>query len=324
MMDPVEEVEDLSDTVRGSIGSMRISPNKKDLKEREVSRWQFLAWRLDPQKSFSDWKVEVTRINGVKDSREGKIFETYHVHRCFLGAGPRQSDYFNGVFQANNLEESQSGVSRFDLEESAADAFPAFLDYIYSFNDVDVTTESAVALRHLGNYFGVSCLFNAVSIFIIEQDLNEENVHIYCAEALLYHDLEIVDACMKMAAKARQDLLVPMDTIVSMDDASPAQMTMQMLSMQQQNQLLLYALQHSADECTKLNTDRTGFKRIPVRWKQAVFTTNYQPTVMPTSASGMEEYTREGYVVHWKRGQDVFKACPIFYYDEEEEEEEEE
>jgi hypothetical protein len=161
------------------------------------------------------------------------------------------------------------------LEPSAADCFPAFLDYIYSFDskDVNVTTESAVALRHLGNYFGIPSLFKCVTRFI-HQALNEQNVHIFCQEALLYHDSEIVEASMKVAAKARQDLLVPHDEDGTSDNTatpSPAQLTMQMLPIAQQNKLLKYALQQSADECALLKKEFYRFKRVPTHWEKGVF-----------------------------------------------------
>jgi hypothetical protein len=237
------------------------------------------------------------------------------------------------------------------LEPSAADSFPAFLDYIYSFDskDVNVTTESAVALRHLGNYFGIPSLFKCVTRFI-HQDLNEQNVHIFCQEALLYHDSEIVEASMKVAAKACQELLAPYDEEGNSDNTatpSPAQLTMQMLPIAQQNKLLKYALQQSADECALLKKEFHRFKRVPTHWEKGVFlkgtffqflcmahfllpfssATNLPVRVplhstytdgTPTSLPSAIAEQRRGYVVRWTRDENPRKVCALFYFDEEE------
>jgi hypothetical protein len=231
--------------------------------EMEEGYQVLLAWRVDPEESFSDWKIQVTRISGEDDDES---CQTYHVHKYFLGVGPRRTSFFNGVFHASHLDSSKTGVTLLKLEESAADSFPAFLDYVYGFNDVDVTTESAVALRHLSIYFGVPSLYQSVSDFL-EQDFSECNVHMYCREALLYHDSEIVDVCMQIAAMARRELL---GSPVDKTDASPAQLTMQMLSMEQQNRVLQYALQESAEESKRV-------QGTPSSWGRHLLTATVRP-----------------------------------------------
>lgn len=245
-----------------AMGRKHDSDDGNDItKEKEAPR-VLQGWRLDPKESFTDWTIQVTRISDRDESDKGGVdnhcycpAETYHVHKYFLGAGPRRASYFNGVFHATELEEYKSGITHLELEESAAASFPAFLDYIYSANDVDVTSESAIALRHLSEYFRVPTLYQSVSDFL-QKDLSESNVHIYCREALLYHDSEIVEACMKMVARARYQLLA--EPSIEKSEASPAQLTMEMLSTEQQNQVLKYALQESEEESKRLKSNTTA------------------------------------------------------------------
>ena len=67
------------------------------------------------------------------------------MHKVFLdGAGPRFSSYFNNGLFNLEMKESQGNTTSLKLENTASEAFPAFLDYVY-----EVAMESAVAL-HLG------------------------------------------------------------------------------------------------------------------------------------------------------------------------------
>ena len=126
---------------------------------------------------------------------------TYNVHKAIIGLGPRGSQYFLNMFRTNGmLAETQSSTSRLELEPSAAVAFPIMLDFMYHTDnnmtkasgggfgekgyDVNATTETAVALRHLANYFEVPSLFEAVNEFIGD-DMDKDNIDMYLEEALL-------------------------------------------------------------------------------------------------------------------------------------------
>lgn len=52
------------------------------------------------------------------------------------------------------------------MEDSAADIFPAILDYIYSDKNVKFSTSNTTAIRHLAHYFSILSLWKMASIFI--------------------------------------------------------------------------------------------------------------------------------------------------------------
>jgi len=78
-------------------------------------------WKVDPEKSFSDWTIEISR-------REGGSSERYDVHRTILAFGPRRSNYLARMFR----EECIDKTSRLTLENSMADALPLLLNYVYA------------------------------------------------------------------------------------------------------------------------------------------------------------------------------------------------
>jgi len=197
------------------------------------------SWRLDPEESFSDWTIVLDVLTHPEDEdddddenkREADettpIQTEFHVHKSYLAAGTRRSLYFQQVFsvsshhQNNNnallLEESLDATSRIPLEESAARAIPTFLDFMYSENDpLEVTTESAVALRWIASYFGVEPMFVQVNDFI-HKDLAANNssssAHhhhrgtggncflTYLQEAAIYCDEKVAQAACKVCAK---------------------------------------------------------------------------------------------------------------------------
>jgi hypothetical protein len=137
-------------------------------------------WRLDPVESFSDWVLEVL-------CEEDDILSTYHVHKAILAAGIRKSSYFVTLFQTKqNFKEKALCKCRFNLNDTAAEAFPAMLDYMYDAK-LNFTIENAVALLHLADYFGIPSLTNAVAKFSSEI-MAWDTAHVFLSEAIKYHD----------------------------------------------------------------------------------------------------------------------------------------
>lgn len=133
-----------------------------------------IAWRLDPEESWSDWKIEIRR----KDSQS---IDTYHVHRTHLTSGAETSNYFVALFRSsNNFRESDS-TSRIELEDEAAEAFPLFLDFIYS--GKLPSQEKMISLHYLGSYFGNKSL-EKMGRAAVEKHLTVENLQ-YCLPLIL-------------------------------------------------------------------------------------------------------------------------------------------
>ena len=179
---------------------------------------QKISWRHDPEESFSDWTIVVTSEpregnEGIEtDGTPTPTSETYHVHRLVVGAGPRKSNYFLRLFKTKGLKEAQASTSHITLERSAANAFPLMLDFMYdiSSGDVEASTETAVALKHLANYFDVPSLLGNIDKFI-QDDLTLDNMHIYARDGNLFHDDETIQDTMKRVAPEWRNLFASDD-----------------------------------------------------------------------------------------------------------------
>ena len=92
----------------------------------------------------------------IKSLLDGGKLKTFHVHKTSLAKGPRQSHYFAAQF-CDCTRENNDNTSRIEFASSAFNAFPIFLDYMYtgSFIEGGVNRDNAVALRHLATYFRV-------------------------------------------------------------------------------------------------------------------------------------------------------------------------
>ena len=164
-----------------------------------------LSWRDDPEKSLSDWTIIIAKADQSNS--------TYHVHKAILAAGARSSDYFKSVFRGagSGMREGDDRTSRLELENSAADAFPAYLDFAYFGGKLFAHTESATALLHLANYLRCRALHNAVTEFM-QGNLNGDTAALYLAEAELY-SLDKVSAvalplCAAALPTARPELVL--------------------------------------------------------------------------------------------------------------------
>ena len=188
-----------------------------------------LSWRLDPDDSLSDWTLRVSsfeeptsknRCNArfasnnkgfpLLSAQKSGTVKTYFVHRTNLAVGPRRSEYFANVFKEKTKDmrddESSIGagsnVTRIELMPSAAACFPTMLDYLYGAPGapLDVSTKTAIALRHLASSFGIKSLFNETSNFI-QKDLNPETAAFYMLEARKFKNEKVATKALSTIAK---------------------------------------------------------------------------------------------------------------------------
>jgi hypothetical protein len=215
------------------------SPNHR--KTRPRSAPQILTWRLDPDESLSDWtltvvsnpeldKVDSDRLNGesdedeedsdaeeAKEERDDPAIlsppqvrrhvshhptNKYFVHRTQLAVGPRRSEYFAKLFRSSQKRNKRTTGTRIELRPSAAAAFPAMLDFLYSAvgTPPNTTTETAVALRHLATCFGIRELFDSVTQFI-KLDLSADTAPTYLLEASAFSHEKLHVAALEQCAQ---------------------------------------------------------------------------------------------------------------------------
>jgi hypothetical protein len=182
------------------------------------------------------------------------------------------------------------------------------LDYIYDFQlgGANLTTETAVPMSLLGDYFRVQSLVDEATDFI-KKDLDSNNAHLYYQDGLLYHDKLLCDASMDTAAMAWQSFVdLPTD---SNDGQPPVHPMMAVLTPEQQTDLLKRALAESAKEFRR-------FKALPLACdrKKLHGCPALPSTSMPT---GCENHVSGGYTVDRRNSEDLGTkvACPIFYFD---------
>jgi len=184
------------------------------------------AWRLDPQVSFSDWTIKVTRKTDETKAAVASIYEDsdptvkyYHVHRVHLVTGKVASEYFRTLFSTRvATEESHSGITELVLPHSAFRAFPTFLDclyrndtlsdqnYLYDIGtlaeknyDVSSDVTRVVAVAHLADYFDVPSLLADTNAMIPDL-ITTKTIDIIAREALLYNFDWIIGECTAFAA----------------------------------------------------------------------------------------------------------------------------
>ena len=120
-----------------------------------------LSWRDDPDLSLSDWTIT------VKEDRTGVCVD-YNVHKALIATGTRKSEYYVRLFTgsgAAGLAENSSRSSTLELQKSAAEAFPDFLDFVYT-GTLKIGTGTAVALLHLASYLLNRALYDEVITYM--------------------------------------------------------------------------------------------------------------------------------------------------------------
>jgi len=193
----------------------------------DAENQQPLSWRLPPEISHSDWTIE-TLVNG-------KIHGSYPVHKNMLSVGTKRSPYFACMFDQQRLpfSESQTRTSRIELNGAAAEAFPPFLDYLYSKSDeLAITHHSAAALYHLGQYFGVAALQKRAKRFW-KDEMTVENCAIYYDQSKLFANQKLRRAVIEKCA----DYLCEIDPDYSpIFDASDIGLWLQILQAKQREE----------------------------------------------------------------------------------------
>jgi len=174
-----------------------------------------LSWRLDNSDSLSDWTIVIVRKSDASNT------VTYHVHKNILAIGPRKSEYFTRLFKIDKgVSESTTSTSTITLEDSAVDAFPIMLDYMYFLIDnvEDDSTVEATALRYLSRYFIIRKLYEHITEFI-QEDLRPETATTYLLEADIYRDEKIAMAACALCAHCLKD--IARENVTSLTELSP-------------------------------------------------------------------------------------------------------
>lgn len=158
-----------------------------------------LTWRTDPEKSLSDWTINIS-------NRSTRQTQSYHVHRNVLAVGPRRSEYFVRFFLSHDRLHKTGHSTDIWLEGVAADAMSLLLDFMYSpEGKLNIDTKSAIGLRHLAQFFGMRGLHKRVMAFI-QKDLNMQNIKTYYQSAAAVDDNKVSELASECCARNILDI----------------------------------------------------------------------------------------------------------------------
>ena len=168
-----------------------------------------LSWRMNPNKSMSDWTIEIQTKklvsgNNTRITAPPSKSNVYYVHKSVLAVGPRRSQYFVKLFRslaAGVATTTETTTTVLVLDELTATAFPILLDYMYGTSTatptkdetsiIPITTYNATALHVLAQQLEMKHLRTMVRNFWM-QDLSMENIATYYRHASssdIFHNL---------------------------------------------------------------------------------------------------------------------------------------
>lgn len=150
------------------------------------------------------WTIEIESLPLTTDSnlttQTNRIWQTkatYQVPMRLLACGERKCEHFATLFASDNFAEAQSRTSRIQLHELAFKAFPTMLDFIGGDpnSKLTITTETAIALYHLGGYFDNKALRNEAEHFWRKDVTYQyEMLHNYYEHAQCFREDAVLDA----------------------------------------------------------------------------------------------------------------------------------
>ena len=200
-----------------------------------------LSWRLDPQDSLSDWTLRVSSSDQNKIDKQSHtdrdydttrsrshlnlLTKTFFVHKTVLGVGPRRSEFFVNLFKnktGDSRDDVNKNVTKIVLLPSAVAVFPVMLDYLYAApgSPVEITTETAVALRHLASSFGIKEMFNETTSFI-KTDMNVDTAVTYLCEGKKFKNEKIVENASRIIASKFKEVKLTHLSILSPTELLP-------------------------------------------------------------------------------------------------------
>mmetsp|Transcript_25766 Transcript_25766/g.60406 ORF Transcript_25766/g.60406 Transcript_25766/m.60406 type:complete len:451 (-) Transcript_25766:35-1387(-) len=198
------DYDDIDSSSEGSSSGGSSSEDSSFVDGRETP-----SWRLKPKKSKSDWTLTIESVP------EG-IITRYNVHKkMMIQNGRKSSEFFKRFFGDSSIKKKKP----IKIHEDAAKLIDIMLDYMYSIDDkLQVTSKSAVGLRHLSQFFGIRGLAKRVSCFIHE-DVCLDNMDIYMETSSAYDDLQISALCADRCAEEVESIH-PLSPLVAEMDPS--------------------------------------------------------------------------------------------------------
>jgi len=193
-----------------------------------------IHWRRDPDDFYSDWKVIVgLQDKDGEENKEEKDTVTYNVHRVFLSG---KSKFFETQFTTKVGKETEFSTTRLFLPEGACEAFPLFLNFIYSggfaSDDAVLDSDKVIALHHLSDRLLVPSLKEATMKKMKHDMKGPDDAVGYCMKALGYGGMEeILDYALKEVATLPYERFKTDKTVQQLKDMLPPEKQVTLLEM---------------------------------------------------------------------------------------------
>jgi len=162
-----------------------------------------LRWSKAPEIPTigSDYEIEVI-VEGENEETSKNVQSTpiavYRVHKAMLVNLPKRSVYFWRLFQSGEFSDAMDmSRSSVTLHKLAAEAFPTFLDFVYSpvgldypgqFGQLDVNVNNSAALHNLADFFQVEPLRLKVVKFWENVTMTVDECSVYLEHAQTFHN----------------------------------------------------------------------------------------------------------------------------------------
>jgi hypothetical protein len=157
-----------------------------DYAEQRQAATCVFDWRQSPTTegmASADWTIEVGCLHSTE-------YHSYPVHESIIAKGPIYCGYFSRFFQSKDiLKASGTSIIPIELERRAAELFPSFLDFLYCSPRFHITSETAVGLRYLAEFFKVPHMQEATWNFI-KKDMSLHNIERYLRDANEFGDTQ--------------------------------------------------------------------------------------------------------------------------------------
>uniref|UniRef100_A0A7S4AWR2 BTB domain-containing protein n=1 Tax=Pseudo-nitzschia australis TaxID=44445 RepID=A0A7S4AWR2_9STRA len=167
------------------------------------------SWRLSPEQNKSDWSITIESVP------EGTV-SRYHVHkRVLVNGGIKGSDFFARLINDTDITDTKP----IKIHEDAAKLMQNMLDYMYAIDDeLEITSDSAVGLRHLSQFFGIRGLAKRVNCFINE-DISLDTMDVYLETTSAFDDMQTIDLLADRCA-SEIEKISPLSSLVAEMDPS--------------------------------------------------------------------------------------------------------
>ena len=248
--------------------SMEGSSSSSDEESFADRREETPSWRLPPNESKADWTMTIQSVP------EG-IITQYHVHKTVLvNNGHRNAVFFEKLFNHTDIIDPTRSIK---VHEDAAKLIPYMLDYMYAIDgQLTLSSESAVGLRHLSQFFGIRALAKRVGCFINE-DISLDNIGIYLETTAAFDDLQTAKACADRCAVEVENidpsspLLSEMDPSFILDIVSSPNFNREKHSRHMSHIIAVYFIKHIGTIDGSVFEELTSIEYLPSIDEHAAF-----------------------------------------------------